>query len=838
MFKTPIVNFRWVTMALLLAMILVANPVSAHVLENIDVTERDTEAVVVIHFTERIQYMRHVPKDEGRILRVYFLLAGNTSLEEGLMQVSRSTRKSKRVPGMTVVYPELSHAMLITFSKPTKFLVKPGVDEKSIVITIPIEPEEHESPKEAAAIVSVVVPEEKKSEPAPDIHKETNAVLPVEPIPTPVKVVQVEASGGEVAEQKKAGDQLPAQKQAGAGAEEKAVESKEPGTTELVGNMATIPAGPSAEEMEAQARDYFSEANKALTEKDFKTAINRLNHVLGMSANQQTEAAQALIGEAREMNGEIRKAKAEYELYLKLFPAGPAAAHVQERLAALTSADKGKMPKQVVQRPKAKDTGPTPWMFYGNVSVNQYRGSSEIQSSQTTPASLIPTTQHLTMVDQNSLITSINLNARHRDATSDTRLVFRDTDQRNLLSPSRSYNRVYSAYGEHTDRDVGYFVRGGRQNPSGSGVMSRFDGITGYYSIIPELRVGAVYGDAAEFNVPYKRSFYGLNVEHPAEPGKPGVNLYMIEQTLDGYLDRRAVGSEVRYFDGALSGFATLDYDLLYKDLNIAMLQGNYMSEGGDNNYYFMYDRRRSPSYGLTNALGLPGFNTIKSMVDQFGLDEMRRMSKGNTALAEMFSVGVTHRLSSDWQIGGDYRTSNISGSHPVQLLSQLCPDFVPGDQLSIQNCTPNGQPITVYCSSIDIVNGTCTTSTQSSGATQSYSLQLLASNLFAPNAVGVGNLTMIEGPTFSGQSVNLSYVLPINSVWRLDGNLSYYTQHDNANARAERISPSLKLTYQWGKSLFLEGQIGQDVSTNSSPTSNDKNTRNYLYSGMRWDLN
>lgn len=845
----------WVTrlmLILLLWPLLGSNLVFAQVLDRIDVEERSADADIVIRFNERIQYRRHVPKEDGKLLRIFFVLADNYGVEEELMQETLSTRKTDRMPKVTVTYPELINAMLVTFPVSTKFSVRPGTDDKSIIITIPLapikEPAAKDLPVRPSSSVSgdlfpaVPPPQpasvESKTDhlPAPVISSKQVAsavserVTPISPVPIPTVVVA--QPGAPVMPTALESSQVSTEE-----AKEKPTGDVSPGLTEAPAELqvaSELPQDMSLEETEAKASAYMTEARQAMAGKDPLIAINRLNRILGMASNHQTEPAQALIGEAREMNGEIAKAKAEYQLYLKLFPEGNSVDKVRQRLAAITVPEKSA--KTSAPRVRPKDTGPTPWMFFGNLSVNQYRGKSRIESEQTTPASLTPTTQKLSMVDQDSLVTSINLNARHRDAVSDTRLVFRDTNLRNTLTPDRSYNRVYSAYGEHTDRDIGYFIRGGRQNPAGSGVMSRFDGVTGYYSLMPELRVGAVYGDAVEFNTPYKRSFYGLNAEYPAEAGRPGVNLYMIEQTIDGYLDRRAVGSEVRYFDGSLSGFAILDYDTLYKDINIAMLQGNYLTEGGDS-YYVMYDRRRSPSYGLTNALGLPGFDTIRSMVDQFGESEMRRMVKGNTALSEMMSAGVTHKLSSDWQIGGDYRTSKISGTNPVQLLTQLCPDFVAGDPTTIQTCTVSGQPITLYCSSIDIVNGTCTTSAQGSGTTRSYSLQLLGSNLFHPNAVGVGFLSYTEGETYKGKALGLNYTLPFLASWRFDANMNYYVQNDNAGGKAERISPNLKLSYQWGNSLNLEAQIGQDVARNSTTTSSDRSTRNYIYSGARWDL-
>jgi hypothetical protein len=580
------------------------------------------------------------------------------------------------------------------------------------------------------------------------------------------------------------------------------------------------PAMPQTE-VESRASGFIDEARQAIAEKDPAKAINRLNRVLGLPRSNQTEPAQALIGEARELNGEFLKAKAEYDLYLKLFPTGPAATRVKDRLAAL--------PHDTVTRaatPKAlpQEAGPAEWTYFGSLSSYYYTGKSQIETlTPPPPGELTFNKDTLSMVDQNSLVSSINLNARRRDAFSDTRIIYRATRNDDYLQQGgtdRSYYRTYSAYIDHNDRKYGYYVRAGRQNPNGMGVLERFDGVQGGYNINPAWRVNAVYGDAVEFGSPFKKNFYGASVDLIPQTGKPGISVYGIEQTLDGFLNRRAVGTELRYFDAHITGYATVDYDVLYKGVNIALLQGNYLTDGGTN-YFTVLDHRRAPSYSLTNALpGSPGL-TLKEMIDTQGLAAVRQQAADLSATSDMFSIGVMHPLTERWQLGVDYRMSQISATSPVDVVIPLA---------VIGTCL----------GTVDVVNNTCIYSTaaqEASGKNHVVTFQAIGNGLLFADAVGVGNVSLISAPTFTGQASSLSYVLPYTDQWRFDLNLRYYTQKDNAGGTQSRISPSFKATWQWQNSLYLEGEIGRETSKSDSNDRRDSTVRDYMYTGLRYDF-
>lgn len=569
--------------------------------------------------------------------------------------------------------------------------------------------------------------------------------------------------------------------------------------------------------VEERAASLLTDARQALAAQNAAVAIANLNDILRLPTNAQTEAAQALIGEARERNGEFLKAKAEYELYLKLFPNGPHAPAVRQQLAGLPQ-DAAK--QRAAARPLPKEAGPSEWIFFSSLSSYYYTGNSQIETlTPPPPGQLVASRETLSLVDQNSLITSLNLNARRRDAFSDTRIVFRQTDNRNYLSPARSYSRLYSAYVDHNDRKLGYYVRAGRQNPNGLGVLERFDGIQAGYNLSADWRANGVFGDAVEFGSPYKKSFQGASIDFLPQTGRPGVSAYLVDQTLDGHPNRRAAGLEARYFDGRYSGFGMIDYDLLFKGINIVMFQGNYASPEGTN-YYVVADHRRAPSFGLTNALPAGMGMTLDQMISMQSLATVREQAAAMTAMSDMYSIGFTHPFTEQWQLGADYRIAAISSTRPVTAVIPLA-------------------AIGLCLGTIDPVNNTCiidTTGQNASGWSEVITFQAIGTNLFASNAVGVGNLSYIAAPTYSGVSGSLGYMLPFLQSWRLDSNLRYYSQRSDSGDTLSRINPSLRLSYQWQTSLFVEGEAGWESSVAQGPLRDDRTRRQYMYLGLRWD--
>jgi len=75
-----------------------------------------------------------------------------------------------------------------------------------------------------------------------------------------------------------------------------------------------------------------------MAKKDYSHAIALYTKILAYPNHPYRQDAQEYLGLARERNGQLAQAKAEYEAYLKLYPKGEGADRVRQRLTGLITA--------------------------------------------------------------------------------------------------------------------------------------------------------------------------------------------------------------------------------------------------------------------------------------------------------------------------------------------------------------------------------------------------------------------------------------------------------------------------------------------------------------------
>lgn len=560
---------------------------------------------------------------------------------------------------------------------------------------------------------------------------------------------------------------------------------------------------------EKDAKDLMAQIKQAAKRGDHVAAIEQLNRLLNLPPNIYSEEAQIMIAEEREANGEIAKALAEYSLYNKLYPEGDYALKARQRLAALDKAAPAAEVKG--EKPAAArrefDTG---WQLSGSLSQNYYTGNSHIEIlTAPPPGELGFTKDTLSATDQSALVSSLDVVYRRRTTDSDSRFVLRDTDTRNFLTGQDNVNRLNSAYFERNDKANGYLVRLGRQTASSGGVLGRFDGVWGGYNLNPSWRVNAVAGYPVEYNVDWKRSFMGASLDLVPQPEKLTGSAYAIAQRVEGEDDRQAVGLEARYFDSRSNYFGLLDYDVMFGELNIAMLQGNYQMVNGTN-LFFLVDHRKSPILQLTNGkitytslLGSPTNTTLKQQLAEFGAAEVERRALVQTPDVDLFQLGFTRQLTPRFQLGADYRLAVTSD---YALLSR---------DVDTDVITTTAQPGT--------------------GNIHVYSVQAIGNSLLRENDVGVANISLIRAPTYDGQAVTLSHVLNLER-WRIDSIIAYYYQKDDAGTTLQRWNPVLRLSYRVRDNWYIESELGMEDSTTKSTTGEDNTRRTYFFVGYRWE--
>ena len=236
-------------------------------------------------------------------------------------------------------------------------------------------------------------------------------------------------------------------------------------------------------------------ARSAFAESKWDDAINALNQLLILPPNSLSQQAQEMVGLARERSGQLGKAKAEYDLYLKLYPDADGAKRVKERLALLEKRLAGKPAGARSVAEPVESRAPVKTVF-GSFAQYYYEGSTKSESAFNTPTTVDQAT--LSSRDLSAIVTTVDANARYRSDQSDIRLVFRDTDSISLIDRNPSRNRLDAAYVDYRELQGPLSLRLGRQIGTSGGIFGRFDGAIGGYQLTKKWRISAEVGSPVE----------------------------------------------------------------------------------------------------------------------------------------------------------------------------------------------------------------------------------------------------------------------------------------------------------------------------------------------------
>jgi len=744
-----------IMLALALLMMGVAmRSANAGIIDHIEIRQAGDEAEIRILFVTQIEYLREASLNNGDI-RIYFNLLGFNALDPRLVPENKESPPSDIVPHFSVTYPELDSSLSISFGKVVSYHVRAGKNGRSISIFTPaLKPQSQPESKAAAAVAA------------------TPAITP----PVIVPGATLPSVPGLAASQQAAPVAQPQPEPAAAGL--------------------AAPRPVAAIELEAQ--QLIGSARYALQNDRPEIAIETLNKLLNLPPNKQSQAAQELIGEAREKNGEYDKARVEYQSYLELYPGANDVKQVKQRLAQLPAINKVRPAQVVAAKPKLAEEN---MVVSGGLSQYYYKGVSHTDSLTISGAT--STASSLTIQDQSQLFSTLDMMGRKRSETADTRIVFRDSYNANFLPGQASSNRFDAAYIEQNARDHSYMYRVGRQTGLGAGAPGRFDGAAAGYRLDPTWRINGVVGKPVEYSSgglssASSKDFAGLSVDLSPSPEQWSSSGYLIQQRVSGIVDRRAVGAEGHYYDAQRNFMGLFEYDTLFKKTDLGMFQGNWTTEVSTN-FNVLVDHRRSPPLQLTNALiGQPIQSVAALLQSGVSMDTIRADATALSPISNMFAIGMNRPFSPRVRVGGDFRVSNMSGT----------------------GATSTGQPGAV---------GT--------GNTYSYSIQATGNGLFHENDFGLVNATYTSAKTYSGQSLAFTQVEPFRQYWRLDMLLLLYSQADNMGTHQTQIRPSLKLNYRWNSSVNLEGEGGIEQTHVKSTVQDDTTRRKYFYVGYRWDF-
>ena len=158
--------------------------------------------------------------------------------------------------------------------------------------------------------------------------------------------------------------------------------------------------------------ELMKQARQSMTEWKYPRAIQLYTKIITLADGNVKKQAREFLGLARERNGQLAHAKAQYQSYLEDYPEGPDADRVRQRLAGLiTAAKTPKVPLKEI-RPQTKlEEKLSKWdtYFYGSLSSFYFY-------DQTTPEG------GETRVNRSDMTSDFDFNARWRNEDYDMRL--------------------------------------------------------------------------------------------------------------------------------------------------------------------------------------------------------------------------------------------------------------------------------------------------------------------------------------------------------------------------------------------------------------------------------
>jgi len=306
-----------------------------------------------------------------------------------------------------------------------------------------------------------------------------------------------------------------------------------------------------------------------------------------------------------------------------------------------------------------------------------------------------------------------------------------------------------------------------------------------------------VAGEPAEFNpINSDKQFWGTSLDAGTFAEHWNGSAYYFNQTIDGIVDRQAAGAELRYFDPRSSMLSLVDYDLSYGALNIALLQGT-LQVGKKTTLNLLIDHRKAPVLQTSNAVIGETDTSISSQLLTLSEDQLRTQAEARTPTADLILIGATHNFSPTWQLGGDIKRYNISGTPASGALPAS-----PG-----------------------------------TGDVYVYTLQGIGTGLLTKRDVSVLSLSYLNGEAYDGESISFNNRTLFQEKWSFDLSLVYYLQKDSLGTDLTRLTPIVRVGYRWRDKVTFEFEAGMEKGQTTSSTQTEDLSRNFYTLGYRWDF-
>lgn len=558
-------------------------------------------------------------------------------------------------------------------------------------------------------------------------------------------------------------------------------------------------ASPAAIGKVASAMD---ESRAAIKKAQYDVAIRKLRSVLKAPENSYSRQAQELLGTAYQRKGDNASARAQYEDYLARYPDDDDSHRVRQRLRGILTALGEAPPKlrEAKGSSSGSENGESRWAASGSFSQFYLRNDSfrTIRDPSLPPEVNPDPDSH--RVHQNSLLTGLDLAASWSNANSKSKFRFSATEEHDFSGRDPEIVGVASLFLETSLRDYDLNIKAGRQTQNANGVLGRFDGAEVVWRASDLVRLGVVGGSPVwrRSDAPFEdeKYFYGAHVGFTPLAGLD-ISVYALEQRVDALIDRRAIGTDFRYLTPTLSAFATLDYDIHFNEVNLALANVSWTLPD-KTVIYGAIDHRKSPLLTSWAALQGQPFLTLYDMLKQHSEDDIYRFAVDRAATYNSASIGVSHPWNEHWQTTLDVNWTNVSdtpesGGVPGQLGT--------GDEFY-------------------------------------YSAQLIGTNLTTEGDMLIAALRLADRQLTDLYVIDAQIRYPVTEALRVSPRLRLgYLTGSGLDLTEYTVQPSLLVDYALTKDLHFEAEVGANWNSRHSGDMVENDTELFITAGYRYDF-
>lgn len=500
-------------------------------------------------------------------------------------------------------------------------------------------------------------------------------------------------------------------------------------TSPLADGQADLAGG----DVETEATSLLADARQSIVEKNFDHGIQLLTKLLELPRNSKSADAQELLGIARERNGQMAHAKAEYEIYLKTYPDADGVERVRQRLTSIETAE-GMPPPDLRQAGPGrifkalgfgKNRGKVSMTSIPrrNESFPPLRPQPGVTSRGSRNGDVLPdgtiargdageraaedpfrasfsayyyTNQATTWITeleshkkdtdtdvlQNALVLSFDISDEFQRNGDTYSYRFSGEYQKDFTDAGKSRLNLSRVYGELNFGEGSPTLSVGRQSWNDDATLGRYDGIRVRYPISDAVRVNAVAGLSVNkksdpmFGGDMK--VIGLSADLLNLGKKNELSAYLVTEFGDGFTERFAIGIEGGFSNDANSVNGLIEFDQSLGALNIARLNWNHIFKDRSS-LSVTADYDHSPSLGLSSALNGQTATTLAELSDIYSLSQIKELAKDRSAATLSFSVAWQKSLSDKWQLsldGSAYNTGSTPASGGVAAVASTGWDY------------------------------------------------------------------------------------------------------------------------------------------------------------------